>query len=468
MRGTRVVLFACFLFSSICIAQEADTDVLLQKASELVYNDPSQSIKIAEHIMTLQEPEAKSRAAVLAARASLVKGNYGSTLKWARLAQRESGESGVDSIQLAAKSLLAEVYDHLYLFELSKKYRSKSNSSGAKITNGTSLQIKAQEFENKANVDSARIYFERNLDDINKSNKGLYWKAKGLLAYGNHLLAQKKYPQAITNLNQAIAAQQKIGNTFIEKTASEKLSLAWLALGDRKKFTAFKTRSAQAEKNHEKNITLATNLAFEYLQQDKAESISMAKKSERTARIALGFLVIILFLTWLILKWKHQMQANHLNDFINYLSYIKRSVPVPAVAKAIVKPLSIPKQTEEALLAKLNKFENGQKFLSKDISLASVATLFETNTKYLSEVINKYKKRNFNTYINELRVGYIVEKLKSDPQYRNYKVSYLAEECGFSSHSLFSAAFKTVTGLSPNVFINFIQEDSTLPETIKA
>lgn len=468
MWGTRVALSACFLFSSICAAQEADTDVLLQKASELVYNDPSQCIKIVEHIMTLQEPEAKSRAAVLAARASLVKENYGSTLKWARLAQRESGESGVDSIQLAAKSLLAEVYDHLYLFELSKKYRSKSNSSGAKITNGTSLQIKAQEFENKANVDSARIYFERNLDDIDKSNKGSYWKAKGLLAYGNHLLAQKKYPQAIANLNQAIAAQQKIGNPFIEKSASEKLSLAWLALGDRKKFTAFKTRAAQAEKNHEKNITLATNLAFEYLQQDKAESISMAKKSERTARIALGFLIIILFLTWLILKWKHRMQANHLNDFINYLSYIKRPVPAAAVAKVTVKPLSIPKQTEESLLSKLNKFENGQKFLSKDISLASVATLFETNTKYLSEVINKYKKRNFNTYINELRVGYIVEKLKSDPQYRNYKVSYLAEECGFSSHSLFSAAFKTVTGLSPNVFINFIQEDSALPETIKA
>ncbi|HLV38436.1 helix-turn-helix domain-containing protein, partial [Xanthomarina sp.] len=56
--------------------------------------------------------------------------------------------------------------------------------------------------------------------------------------------------------------------------------------------------------------------------------------------------------------------------------------------------------------------------------------------------------------INKLRIQYIVNKLKSDPDYLNYKISYLAEECGFSSHSKFSASFKNVTGLSPSTFIS--------------
>ena len=74
-------------------------------------------------------------------------------------------------------------------------------------------------------------------------------------------------------------------------------------------------------------------------------------------------------------------------------------------------------------------------------------------------MINKYKGKNVNLYIKELRINYIVEKLKSDPKYLNYKVSYLAEECGFSSHSSFSAVFKNITGITPNVFITFLSKD---------
>lgn len=87
------------------------------------------------------------------------------------------------------------------------------------------------------------------------------------------------------------------------------------------------------------------------------------------------------------------------------------------------------------------------------MSLAVLAGQLETNTKYLSEVINKYKEKNFNVYINELRVNYLVSLLKNDATYLNYKVSYLADVAGFSSHSSFTTVFKSITGMSPNTFI---------------
>ena len=70
-----------------------------------------------------------------------------------------------------------------------------------------------------------------------------------------------------------------------------------------------------------------------------------------------------------------------------------------------------------------------------------------------------HKGKNFNVYINELRINYIVSKLKTNPMYLNYKVSYLADECGFSSHSSFSTVFKNCTGIKPNVFIQFLMKD---------
>lgn len=120
---------------------------------------------------------------------------------------------------------------------------------------------------------------------------------------------------------------------------------------------------------------------------------------------------------------------------------------------------SIPVKTEQELLKKLLKFEQSQKFLQPDISLTSLAKSLDTNTKYLSDVINRNKQVNFNQYINDQRIHYIIEKMKAEPKYLNYKMFYLAEECGFSSQSSFSTVFKSVTGISPLSFIKFLKNE---------
>jgi YesN/AraC family two-component response regulator len=79
------------------------------------------------------------------------------------------------------------------------------------------------------------------------------------------------------------------------------------------------------------------------------------------------------------------------------------------------------------------------------------------NTKYLSAVIRKHKNFNFNQYINHLRINYIVDKLKNDPQYRKYKINHLAEITGYSSHSAFSLEFKKITGIHPSAFIKALE-----------
>ena len=117
------------------------------------------------------------------------------------------------------------------------------------------------------------------------------------------------------------------------------------------------------------------------------------------------------------------------------------------------------KETEEHILNKLKRFESSRRFINKDISLAVLAGQLDSNTKYLSEIINTHYNVNFNTYINKLRVNYIIEKLKTDPNFINYKISYLAENCGFSSHSSFATVFKTITGISPVKFIELLNQE---------
>ena len=113
----------------------------------------------------------------------------------------------------------------------------------------------------------------------------------------------------------------------------------------------------------------------------------------------------------------------------------------------------IPEKTENLILSKLDLFEKSKEVTDPHLSLAVLAKKLDTNSKYLSEIINKHKQKNFSNYLNELRVKYIVGKLQNNPEYLQYKTSYLAEEAGFASRTTFTTIFKNVTGTSPSQFI---------------
>lgn len=116
-------------------------------------------------------------------------------------------------------------------------------------------------------------------------------------------------------------------------------------------------------------------------------------------------------------------------------------------------------ETERKILARLEKFEETALYLRNTISLPYVASYCNTNTKYLSHLINNYKQKDFNNYINELRINYILKKLSSDPQYHKYKIAALAEEAGFSSQSKFAAAFKKVTAVAPSQYLQNLRNE---------
>lgn len=122
--------------------------------------------------------------------------------------------------------------------------------------------------------------------------------------------------------------------------------------------------------------------------------------------------------------------------------------------------LNISNETEERIYTELKELEkNSEFYLQPEVSLTRLSTLLNTNTKYLSYVIRKYYEKNFNNYINDLRIYYILKQLQEKSEYSQYKISYLAQETGFSSHSKFSSEFKRVTGIAPSVFIKKLEKE---------
>lgn len=205
------------------------------------------------------------------------------------------------------------------------------------------------------------------------------------------------------------------------------------------------------------------------------ENLKKQNQELQYSRTALfGIIIVLLIGAVLSLIWYRKKRKKDYQRFQEIIAELKQtgfvtsnSVPVLVQAEDPHHQIEhekkdkprISEEAEQKIIDGLRIFEKGTLFLNANFALADLASEIGVNTKYLSQVLNSKYGRDFNTYINELRINYIIEKLKTDSDYHLYKLSFLAEECGFSSHSKFSAVFKAVTGLTPTRFMNYLKEE---------
>jgi AraC-like DNA-binding protein len=132
-------------------------------------------------------------------------------------------------------------------------------------------------------------------------------------------------------------------------------------------------------------------------------------------------------------------------------------------AKTERKPgegLDINPEVVATVLKHLEKFEKSKRFLEPDMTQTRLATLFGSNTKYVSKIIIYHKGKKSIDYINDLKIDYIIELLKSNTRFRNYTHKALAEEAGFSTTQHFTRAFASRTGISPSYFIQELKKEA--------
>lgn len=121
---------------------------------------------------------------------------------------------------------------------------------------------------------------------------------------------------------------------------------------------------------------------------------------------------------------------------------------------------TISEDIAQNILKELEIFEDKDQFLNKGITLGSLAKKIKTNSKYLSEIINTYKGKNFATYLNDLRIDYAISRLANDKKFRSYKIPFIAEELGYNNEQAFTLAFKKRTGTPLSIYLKEIENMS--------
>jgi AraC-like DNA-binding protein len=90
-------------------------------------------------------------------------------------------------------------------------------------------------------------------------------------------------------------------------------------------------------------------------------------------------------------------------------------------------------------------------YLNHDLTLQQLTERLNSNSNYVSRVINELYDKNFSSLINELRVKE-ARRLLSDAQNNHLTIEAIAHKVGFNSIPSFNIAFKKFTGVSPSFF----------------
>jgi YesN/AraC family two-component response regulator len=122
------------------------------------------------------------------------------------------------------------------------------------------------------------------------------------------------------------------------------------------------------------------------------------------------------------------------------------------------KDYSIHIEIEEMVLKELEKFELSKDYLDSTFSIHQLAKNLNTNTSYLSSVINEKKGKTYKQYLTELRINYLITILQKDSKYKKYTIQALGEEIGYTNASSFSRSFKNYLGKTPSEYINSLKK----------
>lgn len=117
-------------------------------------------------------------------------------------------------------------------------------------------------------------------------------------------------------------------------------------------------------------------------------------------------------------------------------------------------------QQIESLLAAINRVMGDIEVISNpDFSLQQLAQIVQSNTKYVSWVINNTYNKNFKSFINDYRIEEASKMLVDRDNYGHLTLQAIAQKVGFKSATSFNTAFKRVIGMTPSAYQRLYSED---------
>lgn len=307
---------------------------------------------------------------------------------------------------------------------------------------------------------------------------------------GNMYMMQKRPKEAIKNFLTELEIAKKYNDAKLVSSIYRQLYVAYNMTGDTRKAQDYKMRYLTLSDSlfDQNRMHAAQNKLFDYENQLNDQIISNLTERSRMLMAYVGlFLCFIIVLSILYVKLrkrnKHLLEAQQL-----LIEKNKELTKQDDASKAMIRKYAesighkvhsdneetadegrqtslLTAEQQTILLDKINRVMDDIATISRqDFSLNMLAELVDSNTKYVSAVINENYGMNFKTYLNEHRIREACRRLSDTQHYGNMTIQAIYEELGYKSGSSFVQAFRKLNGMNPSQYQKLA---STMPDKPK-
>ena len=173
--------------------------------------------------------------------------------------------------------------------------------------------------------------------------------------------------------------------------------------------------------------------------------------------LAVVVVVVVSLLLWRLYLAYKKVSALHRHLYKQNLELLQQN---EASRQAPVKPAAEKNDDEQQLYEKIEEVMlHNPDIYNTGFTVARLAELIGSNTKYVSQAINDVTGKNFNALLAEYRIREACRRLNDLDQYGQMTIEAIAESVGIKSRSNFSTLFKNQTGLTPSEYQRVAREE---------
>jgi len=279
---------------------------------------------------------------------------------------------------------------------------------------------------------------------------------------------ENNYACAIDSLLAALHLAEKHNVADIEISLYAMLSEVYALNGDDTQASSCHTHYLEMKENAASN-RLATIGEMNYVdklkkQEQKSQQMARLQRYQQVA-LAVAALVLLAVVVYALLLWRRN---HHLTKQSKNVSVVANNVPDNSAIHLSTKGVSENQPAEaedkysrsyltdsqrEALMARIQDIlDKPDIYCQQDFSLGKLAKMVDSNTTYVSQVINEKYGIAFSNVIGKLRVQEACRRMNDVEHFGNFTIEGIAGSVGFKSRTAFFNSFKRETGLTPSEY----------------
>jgi len=315
--------------------------------------------------------------------------------------------------------------------------------------------------------DQARQCFERQLQVVSTELEPERDTLASYMSIAHTYQLERRYDQSIAYWERALRLTME--NGIEDQTASicQQLSDNYRQTGDDTMADHYRLR--YLEKREEMHHHQLSNIAeLNYIHELKKEEARARQMEERhryqQMALLAGALVlaVVIVFSLVLLRKNRQLRQRTKSLFEKHRQMMRMEADEQNLRKSYSKS-SLNDEQRETLIFRIQEVLNDPDVIcQQDFTLGKLAKVINSNTTYVSQVINERYGMAFSTLLGSCRIKVACQWMDNPAEYGHLTIEAIASATGFKSRTTFINTFKRETGLKPSEYLRMAAEKQDL------